>query len=104
MAILPPVRTEEHDAVSDAPIVLGALPCAVLIEPHNGCQPGLAIQIRPLIRESKMNFDQAITDRFNIEHARVAAEIWPYPLTAIRLQQRSGSKIDGPMIKCPAGN
>ena len=48
------VRSEQHDAIAGAPLVIAITPAAVGIEIDDGIDPTGTIQVRPLIGEAEM--------------------------------------------------
>ena len=85
MAVARPVRSEQHDAVAFAAIVVEKIPLAPLVEPDHGVDPARAIEIGPLVGKTQMRLDNGFADGFEIEHAGIAGKILPHPFTAPRL-------------------
>src|ERR1044072_7699820 len=99
MAIARSMLTEQHHAVTIAPVRVGVVPAIVLVEPHQRLDPAGTIKIRPLVGETQVHLDDAPADGFEIDHAAVAGEMRFDPGAGLRLDLRVGLGVDGPVIE-----
>src|SRR5450759_2497894 len=85
MPVIPALRPEQHNAVALAPVVIGEVPSAGGVTPHQRLHPAWSVKVGPLITEAQMHFDHAATDGLDIQHAGVAAQVTRDPFAAIAL-------------------
>src|ERR1035437_1792889 len=83
MPVIPALRPEQHNAVALAPVVIGEVPSAGGVKPHQRLHPAWSVKVGPLITEAQMHFDHAATDGLDIQHAGVAAQVTRDPFAAI---------------------
>ena len=77
------VRAKQNDAIPGAPILVLEVPNALAVERDNGVDPACAIEVRPLIGEPEMAFNDLAADSLEIDHAGIAIELLADPSTAI---------------------
>src|SRR5580692_10390554 len=82
MTVAAAVRSEQHDAVTLAAVVVVKIPVAILIEADQRVDPAGAVEIGPLVGEAQMRLDDRAADGFDIEHAGIAGEIFLDPSAA----------------------
>src|SRR5674536_132566 len=66
MPVIPALRPEQHNAVALATVVIGEVPSAGGVKPHQRLHPARSVKVRPLIAEAQMHFDHAATDGLDI--------------------------------------
>src|SRR5665811_246026 len=99
MPVIPALRPEQHNAVALAPVVIGEVPSAGGVKPHQRLHPARSVKVRPLIAEAQMHFDHAATDGLDIQHAGVAAQVMRDPFAAIALDLGLAIGMHGPVIE-----
>src|SRR5580693_878600 len=82
MPIAAPVRSEQHDAITLAAIVVGKIPFLPLVKCDYRVDPTRAVEIGPLVGKPQMRLDDGRADGFEIEHAAIARKISPHPFAA----------------------
>src|SRR5664280_3342459 len=97
MPVIPALRPEQHNAVALAPVVIGEVPSAGGVKPHQRLHPARSVKVRPLIAEAQMHFDHAATDGLDIQHAGVAAQVMRDPFAAIALDLGLAIGMHGPV-------
>src|SRR5215212_475997 len=98
MPVAPPMPAEEHDGIAVAAHpFFGKVPVLFGIEPDQRLDPALAIEIGPLIGEAQMRIDDAATDRLDIEHAGIAAQMLAGPGADIIFELRPCLGMNGPI-------
>src|SRR5580704_18996242 len=102
MAIVRPVRNEQHDAVARAPFRIVEPPLASGIEADESVDPARAVEVGPLIGKAKVRLDDAAGDGLEIQHTGIALEMSPAPGTAPFLDSGLGFGADLPAVKRPA--
>ena len=75
MAVVRPVRAEQHDAVAVAPVVVVEAPAPVAVQLDDGLDPARAVEVDPLVGEAQVALDDAAADRLEVQRARVSAEV-----------------------------
>src|ERR1700730_15880432 len=99
MPVAAAVRSEQHDAVTLAAVVVVKIPLAVFIKPDQRIDPAGAIEIGPLVGAAQMRLDDRAADGFEIEHAGVTGEIFLRPGAAAGLDIGVGLGMHGPVIE-----
>src|SRR5450756_1489718 len=99
MPVIPALRPEQHNAVALAPVVIGEVPSAGGVKPHQRLHPARSVKVRPLIAEAQMHFDHAATDGLDIQHAGVAAQVTRDPFAAIAFDLELAIRMHGPVIE-----
>ena len=94
------VRHEQNDAIAGPPPRIVERPNAVLVEPHQRLDPGIAaVEVRPLVGETQMRLDDAPSDRLHIDHAGAAREVADAPGPAPLLDRGLRSGADLPVVE-----
>src|ERR1700730_7805539 len=101
MPVAASIRSEQHDAVTLAAVVVVEIPVAILIESDQRTDPAGTVQIGPLVGEAQMRLDDGAADGFEIEHAGIAGEIFSHPATATGLDLGVRFGMHGPVIERP---
>src|SRR5580692_9951795 len=98
MPVAAAVRSEQHDAVTFAAVVVVKIPVVVFIEADQRIDPAGTVEIGPLVGEAQMRLDDGAADGFEIEHAGKAGEMFlrPGAATALNLGVRLG--MYGPVV------
>src|SRR5436190_16318681 len=105
MPIAPAMAAEEHDGIAVATSsFLGKVPVLLGIEPDQCFDPALAIEIGPLIGEAQMRIDDAATDRLDIEHAGIAAQMLAGPGADIVFEPGTRMGMNDPIVEHPVGS
>src|SRR6185312_665625 len=100
MAIAPPVRHEQHDAVTAPPRGVVEPPSAVPVEADQRLDPAVAaVQVGPLVGEAQVRLDYAAADRLEIDEAGVAGEVRATPRAAAVLDRAVGVRAHVPIIE-----
>src|SRR5580698_1581303 len=103
MAVMPAVRTEQHDAeaVDSIDVVIG--PALVDVQVDKRLDPPRSIQVWPLVGEAQMQLYDAAADGFEICHAGVAGEVFRRPGAAPVLDLGEGFAVHVPVVERAAG-
>src|SRR5262245_2529157 len=99
MSVAPPMRAEQHYAVSVAAPGVGEVPSPLVIETHERLDPARAIEVGPLVAHAQMRFDDASADRLCVENAGVALEMPANPRSAILLDAAIALGVHRPMVE-----
>src|SRR5262249_39926819 len=99
MAIARAVRTEQNRAIALGAIVVEEIPRAFFIKLDQRVHPSGAVEIRPLVGEAKVRFDDRAADRLQIEHASIAGKIFLDPRAARLFDTAVRLGVDDPIIK-----
>ena len=94
-----PMRAKQNDAISGASILIFKAPETFAVQRNNGVDPTGPIEIRPLIGEPQMAFDDFTADGLEIDHAGIATEVLVKPPTAVALDLRSRLGMNRPVIE-----
>src|SRR3984893_7599595 len=79
MPVAASIRSEQHDAVTLAAVVVVEIPVAILIESDQRIDPAGTVQIGPLVGEAQMRLDDGAADGFEVEHAGRLGEVFLRP-------------------------
>src|SRR6266511_281595 len=99
MAIAPPMRTEQHHAVSVTPVRIGEVPSPLVIEAHECLDPAGAVEVRPLIAHAQVHFDDTAADGLGVDDAGIALEMPADPRAAIVLDGTIACGVHRPMVE-----
>src|SRR5207248_6618658 len=90
---------KQDDTVTGAPIRILKTPDSVAVERDDGFDPALAINIRPLIGEPEVAFDDFAADGLEINNSGVAIEFPAEPSAAIRLDLCPRLAMNRPIVE-----
>ena len=93
------MRGKQDDAVTGAPIRILKTPDSVAVERDDGFDPALAINIRPLIGEPEVAFDDFAADGLEINNSGVAIEFPAEPSAAIGFDLWSRLGMNRPIVE-----
>src|SRR5947209_19030457 len=97
--VAPPVRAEQHHAVSVTPIRIREVPLPLVVEAHDRVNPAWTVEIGPLIAHAQMDFDDAAPDGFDVDDAGIALQMSANPCAAIVLDAGIASGVNRPMLE-----
>src|SRR5215475_7823113 len=104
MTIAGTLGSEQHHAVSVATVGIGKVPGTAMIESDQRIDPTATIEVRPLVAEAQMHFDDPAASRFEVEHAGIVGHVRTNPCAAVGLDFGMVGGVDGPEIECSFGS
>src|SRR5580704_6204272 len=99
MPVAAAIRSEQHDAVTLAAVVVVKIPVVVFIKADQRIDPAGTVEIGPLVGEAQMRLDDGAADGLEIEHASKAGEMFLRPGATSGLDVGVRLGMHGPIVE-----
>ena len=99
MAIARAVRQKQHHAEAIHASGIRIIPPPARIQPDHRAHPSWAVKIGPLVRETQVRLDDPATDRFEVRHSGVTAEMGKSPVATPGFDVGHGFGMNVPIVE-----